>query len=1061
MKRGNESDPNLLNNNKRAKVSTNNTSATALDELFKDPSQLKRPLNILHNELDGNGYVHGKVIMAYPGTTHGGRLVYIINSNQTQTQKLRFDLSISAELRSEIVDLKIHDEVFVSLRGCDKQPKPVTSAPNALPLILHYEQGVAFRCIRKNESDITVDTWNTKETQEYDADDWFPTPPVVDSSSTTIVKSVIEKRHAPMEQYIKEAIGEEPIPPITRAPATVQKDETQEVRNLTPVTMLTDSTSKQQLHASTTKSLEPGNQPFRANAVVSGSSENATATDAPLEKRKKTRKERQGRDRGKAKKVVDSPTVPSMDSLEQNAKPPVVRGPPERQQVNLTVGSVAGSISMATGNTAQVPKIAGSHSPKAFSPNEPSQMNAPMPNHSTNISFSAPDMKQKPIGPLTLHAGFRCSTALYRALSSLHSLGANVIVNIIGVVNTVSSVTKTRKGELSCSVTLVDPSNTIVDQIFAPEGFRVNCFTKKYPQWLPQPVPGNVLIFHNVKLSLYNGNITGVGYSDKLQWAIYAPEKGEVHYGDQVNVPQSEGLADGYGLRFTPFFIPSEEEIRYCLQMSDWWREVLKLRKEEEGKANYIGEVVSKPPGRITRQHRLVQDAGPNIAPDGYFDCTVQVLHGWQNDNGVYTLYVTDYTKNAEISSTHSGWCLPALSDYVLKMEMWDDASKMGLNMRTGEYYHINNARMVRSKGGYMEAKVTQTKIRQLQDDDTDDMHLTALLERKKALGLQDIASSFEHRLIKDIEDNKFFDCTVEILHTVPATANKAAFIYVTDYTSHPNLFATQLQEAWARRLEGHVAKIVLMDAQSTMAESVKIGSYYSIKKLRLKRSTTGNQFQGFLGGNEPLIRMLNATNKENQHLADLLKRKEEWQKDPSRPQIANPAPLIPVYKPEVTSIHDKRRIHTSIKDVKENISCPEKFRIIARIVNLFPTHHPESAVAFCTNCKNHLPKHQAACYDCNDWEHAYVQYQYQLFLHVEDEHQDPLLISISDDCKFFDGLKRVNFDRDSSAYGDFCRRIEPLVRKRSTEDGLLSLIVHSWPTPDGKRAYGLTSLES
>jgi ssDNA-binding domain of telomere protection protein len=107
-----------------------------------------------------------------------------------------------------------------------------------------------------------------------------------------------------------------------------------------------------------------------------------------------------------------------------------------------------------------------------------------------------------------------------------------------------------------------------------------------------------------------------------------------------------------------------------------------------------------------------------------------QVLKGFSNFNGVHTLYVTDYTHNGQVRGVQSNWCPNSLSDYVLQMEMWDDAAEIAQTMREGNYYLIKNARMRNSSAGYLEGKVVQPKIIQLEEEDAQrNSHLQALLE--------------------------------------------------------------------------------------------------------------------------------------------------------------------------------------------------------------------------------------------------------------------------------------------------------------------------------------------
>lgn len=59
--------------------------------------------------------------------------------------------------------------------------------------------------------------------------------------------------------------------------------------------------------------------------------------------------------------------------------------------------------------------------------------------------------------------------------------------------------------DLSCNMTLVDPSNFNYDNILGSaegEGCKLNGFTAKYESWLPSPKIGDVLIARRVKVSI-------------------------------------------------------------------------------------------------------------------------------------------------------------------------------------------------------------------------------------------------------------------------------------------------------------------------------------------------------------------------------------------------------------------------------------------------------------------------------------------------------------------------------------------------------------------------------
>ena len=95
------------------------------------------------------------------------------------------------------------------------------------------------------------------------------------------------------------------------------------------------------------------------------------------------------------------------------------------------------------------------------------------------------------------------------------------------------------------------------------------------------------------------------------------------------------------------------------------------------------------------------------------------MLHGFKNDNGVYSLYVTDFTKNKALPVADK-WP-PRRKDMVLKIEMWDAAASKGPDLKNRGYYLLENCRMLYHEG-YMQAKMVEPKIRELSKEDEKDM---------------------------------------------------------------------------------------------------------------------------------------------------------------------------------------------------------------------------------------------------------------------------------------------------------------------------------------------------
>ncbi len=131
-----------------------------------------------------------------------------------------------------------------------------------------------------------------------------------------------------------------------------------------------------------------------------------------------------------------------------------------------------------------------------------------------------------------------------------------------------------------------------------------------------------------VQISQFNGRSCAVGFHDKLQWAVYKKETGEIDH-NRGDAPLYEGLGpNGLGVRFSPFHNAQPQEIDYCSELSTWWNAILEKKQAALGTIHQIGEETPEhvvvPSTR--RVHKLIRDADHKVL-DGYFDCVVEVLH--------------------------------------------------------------------------------------------------------------------------------------------------------------------------------------------------------------------------------------------------------------------------------------------------------------------------------------------------------------------------------------------------------------------------------------------------
>ena len=95
------------------------------------------------------------------------------------------------------------------------------------------------------------------------------------------------------------------------------------------------------------------------------------------------------------------------------------------------------------------------------------------------------------------------------------------------------------------------------------------------------------------------------------------------------------------------------------------------------------------------------------------------MLSGFKNDNCVYSLYVTDFTKNRALG--HNDKWPKGRNGTVLRVEMWDSAATRGPSLKNKGYYRLENCRML-NHDGYLQAKMVEPKIRELSKNDESDL---------------------------------------------------------------------------------------------------------------------------------------------------------------------------------------------------------------------------------------------------------------------------------------------------------------------------------------------------
>ncbi|KAH9901443.1 hypothetical protein C8Q73DRAFT_677845 [Cubamyces lactineus] len=647
----------------------------------------------------------------------------------------------------------------------------------------------------------------------------------------------------------------------------------------------------------------------------------------------------------------------------------------------------------------------------------------------------------------SLRSGCVTNTVAYMPLCRVQGNG---VCNLMGVVESPGAIVVTRTHEFSLKLVLYDPTN------YETSGLRVTLFDKS-ERGLPKVDAGDILMLRSIQVDSFSGG-WAVGPSYKgWQWAVYRVKTGML----------SSAPADTCALRH---FQTEEEELKFSLRLGDWWREV---------SSNAVSFDV--PSRRRTRPHKTIAEA----ENEEYFDCTVEILHGLRNENGVYTVFVTDYTRNPNVSPTQGEWCPVRIAPYVLRIEMWDSSAEVGPTMQMGEYYSIRNLRTKISSGGYLEGKMQEgDKITKLDEDNLENFPRLAEMLKRKAQWEAEVNSTggiheFPHQLIEEAEEDRHFNCTVEVVHISPK--DDFTYMYVTDYTARSDLVPVSASVAPAT-LADRVVRVELSGSQVDIARNLEIGDFVTLSKLRLRRSGGGTLLAGRLGGDQRLITKLNP--KANSNARALQSRKEKWLQAQSKPKregkrtatrAARQAAAAAAEKETggegtvaPTARKDKR--FATLQDVKESATCPAVFRVRARPIDFFPDDLKDCVVLRCTSCDEILPKSRRVCTKCDDAmeDESHVEAFFELWFRVADADGETLDVSVADErCSILRELSPEDVLEDDETFNMLVARLRLLLggllnvkdgeaRRRPVvqdEDGeeapLLNLTIGSW-LPDG-----------
>ncbi|KAJ7583078.1 hypothetical protein C8J56DRAFT_1028943 [Mycena floridula] len=578
------------------------------------------------------------------------------------------------------------------------------------------------------------------------------------------------------------------------------------------------------------------------------------------------------------------------------------------------------------------------------------------------------------------------------------------LYTLAGVVTAINTK-PTRTGEFICAFKVVDSttvSQAKEDAYIPLRGLSCTSFNKILNK-LPCPEVGDVLILRSLKLEFFSDETKGKGYGDRFEWIIRSHITGNFHHG------KTQSLDD-----FNSYYQPNEEEMAYCNTLAAWWLNVETMRKEALGIVNKLGadDLPVQPVGRKKgRCHRLMSETTPNVEPQGFFDCTVEILNTFRPDSGPSIIYITDYTPLTGPGGIHGDWCREGLAPMVLKTEMWDYAKPVADSMEPGDFWTMKNIRMRQGRDGNLEGKIAQNKLTKLDVEahGEDNVILKALLQRKAEFEAENHIPELPYKPIKDFIGGIYHNCVVEVLHI--ALEEDPPHFFVSDYSQREELSKTRPAGPWTACLDKTIVQVNLeSEVQLKAVKQLEPGSIISIQLLRLKTYANG-QFRGALGGPQDLIRKLDqgVGNQSTGNAIDaLLKRK--WALTEPKPQ-PEPKPRKAV----------SGKIH-AIRDIPaKSDSRLLYYRCIGRIIGIEPVEYETTVTIQCTQCGKPIPNNRKACLICHDILHKFVKYTFVFGVRVEDDNGDWIDLSVEDNSAPFQIIK-------ASELSDYQRQLKEII---------------------------------
>ncbi|KAJ3550967.1 hypothetical protein NMY22_g97 [Coprinellus aureogranulatus] len=652
-----------------------------------------------------------------------------------------------------------------------------------------------------------------------------------------------------------------------------------------------------------------------------------------------------------------------------------------------------------------------------------------------------------------------CPPTLYKPLNKVES-NTTGLCNIIGVVTSCDLGKRCNSGDKDWikKVYVVDSSN--FDLTRRHSGIPCNLFSK-FQNDLPNPEIGDIMILRQIKIGHWGSGCQGTGYPNRYKYAIYSKKTNRISWTDvdQAEPPSRDTDPETTSGYVSQFYVPDGNEVKYCQQLLSWWLEREQTQREEDER----NSVVPVSYARRARPHLLVERFGSADASGvqaEYVNCTVQIIGSYMNDNGIYSLWVTDYTQNGLCYRPDGEQYPKGLVPYLFRIECWDNAVPQAQELQENAYCRFENMRIKRNRAGYLEGKQVEPKMKLLEED-TDDEHLKALVQyagsfNKSSIGIKtdmiprrkkvweeasgDKLTNYKDELFSDVELERFFHCTVEVLHTEYSDAIDSSTVFCTDYTLRKDTGGTPRDAAWAKGHSNHsIVKLVLADRPAAAARSLKKGDYCHFHKVRLRQDKLNRYTVGYLGGKQgSVVEKLNPRNKEN----DLLQ--AEVTKSRRRKAAFGAA-----------------QCSSTFKTILEHRPSPAQHWVVGRVVAQDPRNLDHAVSLWCSRCDRELGSLEKMCLECESDDD--LTPRSNLFLDIEDRELSRVLVHVREESTIFSGVDLPRFLDDPNVRDAVKKRIQALSATSSSatrqDDGkppLLVLDVRTWLDEENALQFSL-----